>query len=368
MPRAPERPVARIARSSRTIDGMIDSAPAAFHVMAKPTGARCNLRCDYCFFLEKERLYPDSDFRMAEDVLQAYIAQTAQAQRVPQVTIAWQGGEPTLMGLDFFRRARAAEEAGVPAGMRVERTLQTNGVLLDDEWAAFLAENDYLVGLSLDGPRELHDAYRHDKAGNPVFDRVVAAALLLQRHGVEFNVMCTVNARNSLEPLAVYRFFRDELKARFIQFIPIVEVETPPTATSPGTVTDRSVRPEAYGDFLSAIFDEWIRHDVGEMFVQFFDGVLAAYVRGYSSLCVLRPTWLSATESPSSTTATSTRATISSTPHTSWATSPRRRSATSCAPNNSGRSAGPSRRRCRPTAASAPTCSPATGSAPRTAS
>ena len=209
---------------------MSDTSPAAFHVMAKPTGARCNLRCDYCFFLEKERLYPDSDFRMSEEVLQAYIAQAAQAQRVPQVTIAWQGGEPTLMGLDFFRRARAAEEAGVPAGMAVERTIQTNGVLLDDEWAAFLAENDYLVGLSIDGPRELHDAYRHDKAGNPVFDRVVAAARLLQRHGVEFNVMCTVNARNSLEPLAVYRYFRDELKANFVQFIPIVEVETPPTA------------------------------------------------------------------------------------------------------------------------------------------
>ena len=174
--------------------------------------------------------------------------------------------------------------------MRVERTIQTNGVLLDDEWADFLAENEYLVGLSIDGPRELHDAYRHDKAGNPVFDRVVAAACLLQRHGVEFNVMCTVNARNSLEPLAVYRYFRDELRANFVQFIPIVEVETPATATSPGTVTDRSVSPEAYGDFLCAIFDEWIRHDVGGMFVQFFDGVLAAYVRGDSSLCVLRPT------------------------------------------------------------------------------
>ena len=269
---------------------MNEIAPAAFHVMAKPTGARCNLHCDYCFFLEKDRLYPDSDFRMSEDVLHAYIAQAAQAQRVPQVTIAWQGGEPTLMGLDFFRRARAAEEAGIPAGMAVERTIQTNGVLLDDEWAVFLADNDYLVGLSIDGPRDLHDAYRHDKAGNPVFDRVVAAARLLQRHGVEFNVMCTVNARNSLEPLAVYRYFRDELKANFVQFIPIVEVETPATATSPGTVTDRSVRPEDYGDFLCAIFDEWVRHDVGEMFVQFFDGVLAAYVRGDSSLCILRPT------------------------------------------------------------------------------
>jgi uncharacterized protein len=144
---------------------MPDQSPRAFHVMAKPTGARCNLHCDYCFFLEKKALYPGSDFRMSDEVMGAYVAQTAQAQQVPQVTLAWQGGEPTLMGLDFFRRARAAEAARVPAGMAVERTLQTNGVLLDDEWCAFLAANDYLVGLSIDGPRELHDAYRHDRGG-----------------------------------------------------------------------------------------------------------------------------------------------------------------------------------------------------------
>ncbi len=262
----------------------------AFHVMAKPTGARCNLRCDYCFFLEKEGLYPGSDFRMRDEVMEAYIAQTVAAQQVPQVTIAWQGGEPTLMGLDFFRRARAAEGAHVPPGMAVERTLQTNGVLLDEEWAAFLAENDYLVGLSLDGPRELHDAYRHDLGGRPVFDRVLAAARRLQQHGVAFNVLCTINAANAGHPLDVYRFFRDELGARFIQFIPIVEIETPPAAGRAGIVTSRSVQPDEYGRFLSAIFDEWVRRDVGEMFVQFFDGVLAAYVRGVSSLCILQPT------------------------------------------------------------------------------
>ncbi|MBE0528990.1 MAG: anaerobic sulfatase maturase, partial [Thermoleophilia bacterium] len=262
----------------------------AFHVMAKPTGARCNLRCDYCFFLEKEQLYPDSDFRMSDDLMEAYIAQTARAQRVPQVTLAWQGGEPTLMGLDFFRRARAAEAGRVPAGMAVERTLQTNGVLLDDEWCAFLAANDYLVGLSLDGPRELHDAYRHDLGGRPVFDRVVAAARRLQKHGAEFNVLCTINSANAGHPLEVYRFFRDELGARYVQLIPIVEVETPPADGRSGTVSERSVRPEDYGDFLNAIFDEWVRRDVGGMFVQTFDGVLAAYVRGVSSLCIFQPT------------------------------------------------------------------------------
>ena len=262
----------------------------AFHVMAKPTGARCNLRCDYCFFLEKEQLYPGSDFRMSDEVMEAFITQTARAQQVPQVTLAWQGGEPTLMGLDFFRRARAAEADGVPAGMAVERTLQTNGVLLDDEWCAWLAENDYLVGLSIDGPRDLHDAYRHDQGGRPVFDRVVAAARRLQKHGAQFNVLCTVNAANAGHPLEVYRFFRDELGARFIQMIPIVEVETPSKDGRPGTVTERSVQSADYGSFLNAVFDEWVHHDVGEMFVQTFDGVLAAYARGTSSLCIFQPT------------------------------------------------------------------------------
>ncbi|NTU70732.1 MAG: anaerobic sulfatase maturase [Coriobacteriia bacterium] len=275
---------------------MSESAQQAFHVMAKPTGARCNLRCDYCFFLEKSELYPDSDFRMSDEVMEAFVRQTIEAQRVPFVTLAWQGGEPTLMDLDFFRRSLLVERDALPSGYSVERTLQTNGTLLTDEWAAFLAENDILVGLSIDGPRDIHDAYRHDGAGHSVFDTVEAAARLLQKHGAEFNVLCTVNAANQGRPLDVYRYFRDELGARYVQFIPIVEVANAPSAPTasapgmPGTVTDSSVDPLAYGEFLSAIFDEWIRRDVGEMFVQFFDGVLAAYLRGYSSLCVLQPT------------------------------------------------------------------------------
>lgn len=258
--------------------------------MAKPTGARCNLRCAYCFFLKKERLYPGSEFRMADEVMEAYVRQTLEAHQVPDVTFAWQGGEPTLMGLDFFRRAVAAERKYARPGQRIENTLQTNGVLLDEEWCRFLHENRFLVGLSLDGPRELHDAYRRDKAGNSVFDKVVRAVRLMQQQGVEFNILCTVHAVNGACPLEVYRFFRDEIRARYLQFIPIVERDNE-TGHQEGTrVTERSVRPESYGRFLNAIFDEWVRRDVGTMFVQFFDGVLAAYVRGYSSLCVLRPT------------------------------------------------------------------------------
>lgn len=269
---------------------MNETPVPTFHVMAKPTGSRCNLRCDYCFFLEKSALYSGSDERMPDSVMEAFVRQTIQAQQMPFVTLAWQGGEPTLMGLDFYRRALAIEKEALPAGWQVERTMQTNGTLLDDEWAAFLAENNVLVGLSIDGPRELHDAYRHDGAGRSVFDQVEAAARLLSKHGAEFNVLCTVNAANVDHPYDVYRYFRDELGARFLQFIPIVEVATQPTDNAPGTVTDRSVGSLAFGKFLSAIFDEWVRHDVGAMYVQHFDGVLMSYVRGHASLCILRPT------------------------------------------------------------------------------
>ena len=262
----------------------------AFHVMAKPTGARCNMACDYCFFLKKDRLYPESDFRMSDETMEAYIRQTIEGHSVPEVTIVWQGGEPTLMGLDFFRRAVAVERKWARPGLRVENSFQTNGILIDEEWCRFFHDNNFLVGLSLDGPRDLHDAYRHDKGGRPVFGKVQRAARLMQKHAVEFNILCTVNAVNSRRPLDVYRYFRDDLGARYIQFIPIVERDND-TGNQEGTrVTDRTVDPGQYGRFLIEIFDEWVRRDVGIMFVLFFDGVLASYARGYSSLCVLTPT------------------------------------------------------------------------------
>lgn len=261
----------------------------AFHVMAKPTGARCNLACDYCFFLKKDRLYPESDFRMSDETMEAYIRQMIEGQSGPEVTIAWQGGEPTLMGLDFFRRAVSVEKKHTRPGRRFENSFQTNGILIDEEWCRFFHDNHFLVGLSLDGPRELHDAYRHDKGGRPVFDKVERAARLMQEHGVEFNVLCTVNAANSRRPLDVYRYFRDQLGAHFVQFIPIVERDNETGAQEGTRLTDRTVDPGQYGRFLIEIFDEWVRRDVGVMFVPFFDAVLTAYVFGQSSLCVLRP-------------------------------------------------------------------------------
>ncbi|MEN6519856.1 MAG: anaerobic sulfatase maturase [Armatimonadota bacterium] len=263
---------------------------AAFHVMAKPTGAICNLHCDYCFFLKKMSLYPGSRFCMTDEVMESYIRQTIKAHQTPQVTIAWQGGEPTLMGLDFFRRSVEAEKKYLKPGMQVENTLQTNGVLLDDDWCRFLSDNNFLVGLSLDGPKALHDTYRKDKTGKSVFENVIEAVRLMQERKVEFNILCTVNTANSPHPLEVYRFFRDELDAHYIQFIPIVERDNDTGYQEGEKITERSVKPEQYGRFLIEIFDEWVRKDVGSTFVQFFDGVLASWLRGYSTLCVLRPT------------------------------------------------------------------------------
>jgi uncharacterized protein len=269
---------------------MAENIPA-FHVMAKPAGAQCNCVCDYCFFLKKERLYPGSDFRMSGEVLESYIRQIVEAHRgVNEVTVAWQGGEPTLMGLDFFLRSIELEKKYAPASMRIENTIQTNGVLIDEEWCRFLKENNFLVGISIDGPRHLHDAFRRDKAGKPVYDKVVNAVHLMQKHGVEFNVLCTINAENSRYPLEVYRFFRDELKAQYIQFIPIVERDNE-TGNQEGTaVTGRTVEPEQFGRFLIEIFDEWVRRDVGSTFVLNFDGALAGWLGHAGTVCIFGPT------------------------------------------------------------------------------
>ena len=223
------------------------SAPSSFHVLAKPTGAICNLDCSYCYFLTKEALYPGDRFRMADDLLETYVRQVIESQPASEVTIAWQGGEPTLMGVDFFRRSMDCVERYRRPGMTIHHTIQTNGTLLTDEWCEFLAEHDFLVGISIDGPRELHDAYRVDKRGNPTFHRVMEGFELLRRHGVELNVLCTVHAANQDRPLDVYRFFRDDLGARFIQLIPIVERDNDTGFQEGDTVTERSVDPRRWG-------------------------------------------------------------------------------------------------------------------------
>lgn len=269
---------------------MSRSLPRAFHVMAKPSGSACNLQCDYCFFLKKEKLYPKSNFRMSDEVHEAYIKQLLSAHQVPQITVAWQGGEPTLMGLDFFRRSLELQKKHQKPGTRIENTFQTNGVLLNDDWCRFFHDNSFLVGLSMDGPQELHDHYRKDRGGLGTFDRVVKAARLLQEHHVEFNILCTVNSNNADHPLRVYRFFRDELLAQYIQFIPVVERDNESGFQEGSKVTDRSVRPAQWGRFLIEIFDEWLKRDVGRTFVLNFDGALAGWLGLAGTVCIFGPT------------------------------------------------------------------------------
>jgi uncharacterized protein len=283
-------------------------APPAFHLLAKPSGSTCNIDCTYCFFLSKEALYPDERSRMSDATLAAYLRQLLEAHTAPQVTVAWQGGEPTLLGRQFYERAMALVEEFRRPDQTVQHTFQTNGILLDDEWCAFFKAHNVLVGLSMDGPQELHDRYRVDRRGEGTFAKVRQAWDLLHRHEVDVNILCTVNAANEDRGPDVYRFFRDELGATWMQFIPIVERATPDTialanegwSNDPkrrrilyvqdgNLTTERSVSPMGYGTFLNAVFDEWVRHDVGTVFVQLFDVTLEAFF-GRHLLCIHAPT------------------------------------------------------------------------------
>lgn len=262
----------------------------AFHVMMKPRGAICNLDCKYCYFLAKEDLYPGSGFRMSDELLEEYTRQYIEAQQVPEVTFAWQGGEPTLMGLEFFQKAVEFQKKFRKPDTRIYNSLQTNGTLLDADWCRFFHENDFLIGLSLDGPKALHDAYRVDKGGKPTFDAVMGAAEMMQVHKVEFNILTTVHAANAEHPVEVYRFMRDVVKTRFLQFIPIVERDNDTGYQEGNEVTKRSVTGKQYGRFLIRIFDEWVRRDVGRMYVQIFDVSLAAWSGQSPGLCIFMET------------------------------------------------------------------------------
>ncbi|MBS7705116.1 anaerobic sulfatase maturase [Chelatococcus asaccharovorans] len=285
------------------------TAKSAYHLLTKPAGAACNLSCAYCFFLSKEQLYPARESPlMRDDVLEAYIRQLLASSFGPEVEVAWQGGEPMLRGIDFFRRSVALANKYRPPGTRVLHTIQTNGTLIDDEWAKFFKQNGYLVGVSIDGPRALHDAYRVTKGAEASFDDVIRGWNCLQKHKVDANVLCTVHAANANHPLDVYRFFRDELDARYIQLIPIVERATPETialanrgwggpkgsdrplyAQTGNLVTNRSVKADQFGKFLIAIFDEWVKRDVGKAFVVTFDVALGSWLGQYNS-CIVSPT------------------------------------------------------------------------------
>ena len=265
--------------------------------MAKPAGARCNLRCSYCYYLEKSRLYAAdaAPHQMSDALLELFTRQYIEAQTQLEVVFTWHGGEPLLRPLSFYRRALELQRL-YGRGRIISNVIQTNGTLLTPEWCRFLADEGWLVGLSIDGPQPLHDGCRLTPDGRPTHASVMRAVGLLQQYQVEWNAMAVVHAGNVSQPLAFYRFFRD-IGCRYLQFAPVVErLTSRPDGTRLAAVTDtgaalspQSVQPGAWGDFLIALFDEWVRHDVGQLFVELFDCTLANWCGVPPGICIFAP-------------------------------------------------------------------------------
>lgn len=247
------------------------------HVMAKPASSRCNLNCRYCFYLEK----PQQNV-MDDTTLEAFIRQQIDAQPGESVPFAWQGGEPTLCGLEFFQRVAALQKKHAN-GKRIENAFQTNGILLNEEWCRFFHDHGWLVGVSIDGPADLHDAYRVNRSGKPSHPKVLNAIATLNKHQVEYNLLCVVNNLNSQQPQRLYRYLR-ALGTPFLQFIPLVELD------AQGRLSAESVSGEAWGNFLTAIFDLWVREDIGRVYVQLFDSTLGVWSGYPSQMCSLGET------------------------------------------------------------------------------
>src|SRR5512135_3339782 len=276
-------------------------ASQGMHVLAKPIGPVCDIKCDYCFYLEKRGLFGSGEeYRMPDAVLAKYIEQYVASQPTPVVEFVWHGGEPTLLGVDFFRRVVELQKP-FRAKKEIRNSLQTNALHLDDEWCEFFKANGFFIGVSLDGPKEIHDRYRKDRHGQGTFDRVMQGVRLLQKHGIEFNALACVGCDTAYRPLEVYRFFKDA-GINYVQFTPIVERE-PDAETkviklwlarpsrldreeSNTRVTPWSVEPEKYGDFLIAIYEEWVRKDVGSVFVMNFEWALNAWLGEGSPVCI----------------------------------------------------------------------------------
>lgn len=274
--------------------------PTAFSTMIKPVGSACNLDCDYCYYLGKAELYGNHQPKMSDELLERYISQYIEAVQVPVVTFCWHGGEPLLAGLEFFEKAVALQNK-YRGNKQIENSLQTNGLLLTPEWCDFFRKNNFLIGISLDGPKDIHDAYRHDRGGHPTFDRVIRAVEMMAIHGVEYNTLSTINDRCAGQGKRVYEFMRSV--SRFMQFLPVVEMveganrqkvskraAIVPPGTSGAQVAPWSITPKAFGRFMCDIFDEWVIKDVGERFVQLFDITLAQWCGVQPSLCSFCPT------------------------------------------------------------------------------
>ncbi len=261
-------------------------ASSEFQVFVKPIGSICNLGCRYCYYLEKEHLYPEGEsFRMPDEVLEEYIVQHIDASPETVIRFSWHGGEPTVLGLDYFRKVVELQRRHLPPGRRIVNGIQTNGTLLDEDWCRFLAAEGFAVGLSLDGPQEMHDRFRVTKDGGPTHEQTMRGYRLLQEHGVYTDILCVVNAHNVRFPLQVYRFFK-QIDAQYISFLPMVE----PQPEAEGGVDPISVPAEAWGEFLCTVFDEWRDHDIGRVKVQIFEEATRTAFKQEHSLCIFRPT------------------------------------------------------------------------------
>lgn len=278
------------------MDFQFPVTPQAFNVMVKPAGPLCNLDCTYCYYLEKKNLYTgQSGNKLDGDLLELFIKDYILSQNVPLVSFVWQGGEPALLGVDYYKTAVELQQK-YAGDKKIENSFQTNGMFLDDAFCAFFKEHNFLVGISIDGPKELHDHYRVDKQGNPTWEKVMEGIRLLRRHGVEFNTLSVVNNKTVQHPLEVYNFLKG-IGSNFMQFLPIVErkaAETPQDGLTlvhqsfegNAEVTRWSVRPKEYGIFMTTIFDEWVKQDVGRYYVQLFDVTLANWVGSSPGLCI----------------------------------------------------------------------------------
>ncbi len=261
-------------------------ASREFQVFAKPIGSLCNLACRYCYYREKEHLYPAGEpRRMPDDLLEEYIVQHIDASPGSEIRFSWHGGEPTLLGLGYFRNIVALQRRHQPTGRHIANGIQTNGTLLDEDWCRFLAEEDFAVGLSLDGPQSMHDRYRVTRNGEPTYQQAMRGYELLRQHGVNCDILCVVNAHNVQQPNQVYRFFK-QIGAGYITFLPLVERQ--PDAE--GGVSRHSVPAAAWGNFLCSIFDEWIRQDIGRVEVQIFEEAARTALEQEHALCIFKET------------------------------------------------------------------------------
>lgn len=257
-----------------------------FQVFVKPAGSVCNLDCHYCYYLKKAKLYPETgSFRMPDIILEEYIVQHIEASPEEVIRFSWHGGEPTVLGLDYFRKIVALQRKHQPSDRRIINGMQTNGTILDEDWGRFLAEEDFDVGLSLDGPQEMHDQYRVTKAGKPTFEQTMRGYELLRKNRINNDILCVVNAHNVRYPTQIYRFFK-QIKASYVSFLPLVE----PQPGTEGGVSQRTVPAAALGDFLCTIFDEWISQDIGRIKVQIFEEAARTAFGQEHSLCIFRET------------------------------------------------------------------------------